>query len=98
MSIKNLIELQTAAGVSTAKIHATMLLDDSGSLVIPKDISNAKRAARSELLATRTSNEAIFELLKQKIVSLQLRHRTGHWPSSLFDVGTSRHYLTSWIY
>ncbi|GMF43727.1 unnamed protein product [Phytophthora fragariaefolia] len=59
-----LVSVQVVAGVTTAKIFAAIRFRDEGSLAIPKDISNAKSSARSKLLATRTSNKALFEVLK----------------------------------
>jgi hypothetical protein len=64
-STASLIEVQTAAGVSTQKVMATMLLTDPSSLVIPKDISNTKSAMRSKLLAQGTSIEVLLAKLKE---------------------------------
>ncbi|ETP35866.1 hypothetical protein F442_16055 [Phytophthora nicotianae P10297] len=54
------------AGVSTSRIYATMLIQDEVTMLIPKDIVNAKAAIRSKLLANRTSNEALFKMLDDK--------------------------------
>ncbi|KAG6944171.1 hypothetical protein JG687_00018005 [Phytophthora cactorum] len=63
MSTNDLINLQTQAGISTAKVHATMLLIVANYTVIPKDISSSKSTARSELLARKMRNEALFEVV-----------------------------------
>ncbi|ETN24184.1 hypothetical protein PPTG_20764 [Phytophthora nicotianae INRA-310] len=54
------------AGVSTSRIYATMLIQEESTMLIPKDIANAKAATRSKLLANRTSNEALFKMLDDK--------------------------------
>lgn len=60
----DLVSVQSEAGVSTSRIYATMLARDEDTLVIPKDITNAKGKARSEILASSTTVKALFELLE----------------------------------
>ncbi|KAE8964017.1 hypothetical protein PR001_g29193 [Phytophthora rubi] len=62
----DIVDLQVMAGVSSSRIYATMLLSDENTLAIPKDIANAKAARRSKLLANKTSNEALFDMLRDK--------------------------------
>lgn len=58
-----MVDLQAKAGVPTAKIFSTLVLCNKDTLAIPQDISNRKKKARTQLLATQTSNEALFSLL-----------------------------------
>ncbi|ETM30557.1 hypothetical protein L914_21768, partial [Phytophthora nicotianae] len=66
VSTGDLVEVRTMAGVSTSRIYATMLIQEESTMLIPKDIANAKAATRSKLLANRTSNEALFKMLDDK--------------------------------
>ncbi|KUF90410.1 hypothetical protein AM588_10002643 [Phytophthora nicotianae] len=56
---------QMAAGVSVSKVYTTLLLTDTSSLFIPKDIANVKDAKRRNLLATDTVIEALFRKLTE---------------------------------
>ncbi|ETP27525.1 hypothetical protein F442_23197 [Phytophthora nicotianae P10297] len=51
------------ASVSTSRIYAIILIQDEASMLIPKNIANAKAAIRSKLLTNRTSYEALFKIL-----------------------------------
>lgn len=59
-----LVDLQTAAGVSASRIQDTILSVDPNTLVVAKDISNVKDAARHRALASRSVTEALFHQLR----------------------------------
>ncbi|ETK95344.1 hypothetical protein F441_22689 [Phytophthora nicotianae CJ01A1] len=59
----DLVEVQTMTSVSTSRIYAIILIQDEASMLIPKNIANAKAAIRSKLLTNRTSYEALFKIL-----------------------------------
>ncbi|ETO70060.1 hypothetical protein F444_13428 [Phytophthora nicotianae P1976] len=64
-SVHCIIEAQSAAGVPVANIYATMLNQDPNTLIVPKDIANAKDSARCRVLASATPIEALFNQLNQ---------------------------------
>jgi hypothetical protein len=56
---------QSSVGVPAASIEAGLCITDSMTLVTRKDIANAKGKARQRLLATRTSMEALFDIMDE---------------------------------
>ncbi|KUF93665.1 hypothetical protein AM588_10007297 [Phytophthora nicotianae] len=64
-SVHSIIEAQSAAGVPVANIYATMLNQDPNTLIVPKDIANAKDSARRRVLTSATPIEALFNQLNQ---------------------------------
>ncbi|KAE8912714.1 hypothetical protein PF002_g24175 [Phytophthora fragariae] len=75
----NLMSVQADAGVSTSRIHATMLATDKNTVVIPKDISNAKgKPALNFLLRVQVlRRSSSFFNLKAFITLLKLMNRLG---------------------
>ncbi|ETI46569.1 hypothetical protein F443_09036 [Phytophthora nicotianae P1569] len=65
-SVHSTIEAQSAAGVPVANIYATMLNHDPNTMLLPKDIANAKDSARRRVLASATPIEALFNQLNQE--------------------------------
>ncbi|ETL41410.1 hypothetical protein L916_07612 [Phytophthora nicotianae] len=64
-TVNDFIFYQTAAGVPVSKVYATLLLTDTSSLLIPKDVANVKDAKRRNLLAADTAIEALFRKLTE---------------------------------
>ncbi|ETI36582.1 hypothetical protein F443_17329 [Phytophthora nicotianae P1569] len=65
-TLQNVIEAQSAGGVPVANIYATVLNQEPSSMILPKDIANAKNAARRRILATSTPIEALFNQLNDE--------------------------------
>ncbi|OWY92574.1 hypothetical protein PHMEG_00038374 [Phytophthora megakarya] len=63
-SANELVALQTEAGIPVSRIYSTLLLlANTNSLAIPKDIANTEDVWRREMLATDTAIEVLFRQL-----------------------------------
>lgn len=60
------VQAQSDAGIRVANIRASILHSNPGSLVLAKDVSNAKMRARNQIIATQTPMEALFSQLVEK--------------------------------
>ncbi|OWZ18071.1 polyprotein [Phytophthora megakarya] len=67
-SANELVALQTEAGIPVSRIYSTLLLANTNSLAIPKDIANAKDVWRREMLATGTAIEFKEIVLQMKTI------------------------------
>lgn len=73
-----------SAGIRVAKIHASIHLSDTNVLTVPKDVSNEIAAARRARIQTKTTAEALFELLKNHSFYYRYRLDEAGRPKYLF--------------
>lgn len=85
-NVRDLIEVQAAAGVTVVSIKATMMLVDPATYITPKGISYAKDAARRCML----SSETLMELLTSALTTEQFYFKM------LSDPDTHRLRYLSW--
>ncbi|KAG1709289.1 hypothetical protein DVH05_019932, partial [Phytophthora capsici] len=64
VTTSDLVELQTAAGVSASTIQATLISADPDSLVTANDIANTRSSVRRRELASHTAIAALFVELR----------------------------------
>lgn len=60
LSVTEAIQTQAAAGIAPSNVMATLLHADSNTLMLPKDIADAKHANRREELSSNTPTTALF--------------------------------------
>ena len=64
-SLQETIAVQSAVGVRTQNIQAAILYSHPDSLLVAKDISNAKEQAKRNVLGSHTPTEALLRELKE---------------------------------
>jgi hypothetical protein len=64
-SLQEMIQRQTAVGITAGSVRATLLQADPDSFVIPQDIANIKNAARRSELSSMTVMEALFSRMEE---------------------------------
>jgi len=73
-SLAEYVNVHALSGVQTASIHASMLLQDPGSMTLPKDIANARYKTRINALATHTAIESLLARLTEQQFFFRFEH------------------------
>jgi hypothetical protein len=63
-TLQEMVASQTAAGISTGRVRASLIHADPDSFVIPQDIANMRNRLRQQELSTQTAMEALFARLE----------------------------------